>query len=74
MNLVIRHHFDKVREEYKEAYCRLAGSGVFVMGTGFLLSGICTMFFQSVLTFIPMAAGLVIGLALLISAVAKYNH
>ena len=74
MNLIIRHHCDKVREENKEAYCKLAGSGVLIMGTGFLLSGICTMFFQSVLTFIPMAAGLVIGLALLISAVAKYNH
>ena len=74
MNLIIRHHCDKVREENKEAYCKLAGSGVLIMGTGFLLSGICTMFFQSVLTFVPMAAGLLIGLALLISAVVKYNH
>ena len=74
MNLIIRYHCDKVREENKEAYCRLAGIGVFLMGLGFFLSGIFTVFFQSVFTFIPMAAGLVIGIALLISAVVKYNH
>jgi hypothetical protein len=74
MNLIIRYHCDKVREENKEAYCKLAGIGVLLMGLGFLLSGIFTVFFQSVFTFIPMAAGLVIGIALLISAVVKYNH
>ena len=74
MNLIIRYHCDKVREENKEAYCKLFGIGVLIMGIGFLLSGICTMFFQSVLTFIPMAAGLVIGIAVLISAMVKYNR
>ncbi len=74
MNLIIRYHCDKVREENKEAYCKLAGIGVLLMGLGFLLSGVFTVFFQSVFTFIPMAAGLVIGIALLISAVVKYNH
>ena len=74
MNLIIRYHCDKVREENKEAYCRLAGIGVLLMGLGFLLSGIFTVFFQSVFTFIPMAAGLVIGIVLLISAVVKYNR
>ena len=74
MNLIIRYHCDKVREENKEAYCKLAGTGVLLMGLGFLLSGIFTVFFQSVFTFIPMAAGLVIGIALLISAVVKYNR
>ena len=74
MNLIIRYHCDKVREENKEAYCKLAGIGVLLMGLGFFLSGIFTVFFQSVFTFIPMAAGLVIGIALLISAVVKYNH
>ena len=74
MNLIIRYHCDKVREENKEAYCKLAGIGVLLMGLGFLLSGIFTVFFQSALTFIPMAAGLVIGITLLISAVVKYNR
>ena len=74
MNLIIRYHCDKVREENKEAYCKLAGIGVLLMGLGFFLSGIFTVFFQSVFTFIPMAAGLVIGIALLITAVVKYNH
>ena len=74
MNLIIRYHCDKVREENKEAYCRLAGIGVLLMGLGFLLSGIFTVFFRSVFTFLPMAAGLVIGTALLISAVVKYNR
>lgn len=74
MDLIISFHNDKVSEENKQAYCALSGTGVLIMGTGFLLSGICTAFTQSVLVFVPMTAGLVIGLTMLLSAVRKYNH
>ncbi len=74
MDLIISFHSDKVREENKQAYCTLSGRGVMIMGAGFLLSGICTAFTQSVLVFVPMTAGLVIGLTMLLSAVRKYNR
>ena len=74
MDLIISYHCDKVSDENKSAYCTLAGIGVFIIGTGFGLSGICTILLQSVYAFVPMTAGLVLGMALLISAVIKYNH
>ena len=74
MELIIRYHCDKVKEENKPAYCTLAGTGVFVTGIGFILSGICSALMQSVLIFIPMAAGLAAGIALLILAGTRYNR
>jgi len=44
------------------------------MGIGFGLSGICTVLLQSVLAFIPMTSGLVVGIAMIILAVVKYNR
>ena len=74
MDLIISHHSDKVSEENKPAYCKLMGIGVFVMGAGFLLSGICTVFVRSALAFAPMTVGLVSGIVLLTAAVKKYNR
>ena len=73
MNLIISYHCDKVSEENKQAYCTLSGVGVFTIGIGFVLSGICTVCLQNVYAFIPMAVGLVLGIALLIAAGIKYN-
>lgn len=73
-DLIISYHIDKVSEENRQAYCTLFGAGVLVMGTGFILSGICTAFVRTVFTFGPMAAGLALGMALLVSAIMKYNH
>ena len=72
--LIIRYHCDKVSEENKPAYCMLSGIGVFLIGLGFVLSGICAAFTQSVLVFIPMAAGLAAGIMLLVLAGTRYNH
>ena len=44
IDLIISYHSDKVSEENRQAYCTLSGTGVLVMGFGFLLSGICTVF------------------------------
>ena len=74
MDLIIRYHCDRVREENKSAYCTLSGIGVFVIGTGFVLSGICAVFMQSVHIFIPAAAGTAAGIVLLILAGIRYNH
>ena len=74
MDLVIRYHCDKVSEENKPAYCTITGIGVFVIGIGLILSGICAAFVQSPLAFIPMAAGLAAGIVLLILAGVRNNH
>ena len=74
MDLIIRHHCEKVREENKRAYCTLAGIGVLIMGIGFLLSGICITWTRSAFIFVPMTAGLAAGIALLASAIVKYNR
>ena len=73
INLIIRYHCEKVKEENKQAYCKLFGIGIFVIGIGFLLSGVCTPFTQSVFSFVPMTAGLVLGMVLTFSSVIKYN-
>ena len=74
MNLIIHYHCDRVSEENKPAFCALAGIGVFVMGIGFCLSGICTVWFRTASAFIPMTAGLVLGIALEALAVIRYNR
>ena len=74
MDLIISYHCDKVSEENKKAYCRLSGIGVFIMGIGFGLSGICSFLFRSVFIFIPMTVGLTAGTALLASAGIRYNR
>jgi len=74
MNLIISQHCEKVSEDNKKAYCRLFGIGIVVIGVGFGLSGILTVLLQSVLVFIPMTVGLVLGIAMVIFAVVKYNR
>ncbi len=74
LDLIIRWHCDRVKEEDKPAYCRRFGLGLILTGIGFCLSGIGALFEPSARIFIPMAAGLVVGTALLISAVIRYNR
>ena len=74
MELIIRHHCDRVSKENKPAFCTLSGIGLFAIGTGFILSGICSVFMRSFFSFIPMAFGLTSGIVLLILAEIRYNH
>lgn len=74
MDLIISYHSDKVSEANKPAYCALLGTGVLIMGIGFLASATCTVFIQSARVFVPMAAGLLAGAVLLVSAIIKYNR
>ena len=73
INLIIVYHMDKVSEDNKPAFCRLSGLGLLVMGCGFIASGIWTMVYGALLSFIPMTVGSVVGIILLISAGIKYN-
>lgn len=74
IDLIIRRHVEKVREEDKPAYCALAGTGVLAVGIGFALTGLCAPLLRSALAFAPMAAGLAAGIALLILAGIRYNR
>ena len=74
MNLIISHHCEKVKEENKQVYCRLFGIGVFVIGIGFLLSAVCIPLVKTVFSFIPLTAGIVLGIVLIVSSIAKYNR
>ena len=73
-DLIISYHSDKVKAENREAYCKLFGIGILVMGTGFLLSGICTAFVRSAFVFVPMAVGSTVGIVMLTVAIIKYNR
>jgi len=74
MNLIISHHCEKVKEENKQAYCKLFGIGVFIIGIGFLLSCVCIPLIKTFISFIPLAAGLIVGIVLIVSAIVKYNR
>ncbi len=74
IDLIIAYHHDKVSKGNKQVYCMLSGIGVLIIGCGFLLSGICTLSVHSFYAFIPMSAGLMLGIVLLISASIKYNR
>lgn len=73
INLIIVYHMDKVSEDNKAAFCKLSGLSLLIMGCGFIASGIWTIVSGALLSFIPMIAGIVVGIALLISAGVKYN-
>lgn len=74
IELIIRHHMDKVSDKNKQAYCKLCGIGLLIVGIGFAISGICMAFTIELYCWIPMIAGLVTGILLLAISVGKYNH
>ena len=74
MDLIIQYHCSKVQEADKRSFCALSGLGILVIGIGFLLSGLCTVFLRSALVFVPMTVGLIAGIILLASAIGKYNR
>lgn len=74
IDLIISYHHDKVSEENIRAYCILSGTAIIIIGIGYGISGMCTLFLQSAYVFLPMVTGLIIGTAMLIVAGIRYNH
>ena len=74
IELIIKHHMDKVSDKNIKAYCNLCGIGVLIAGTGFVISGIYMAFTIEIFSWIPMIIGLVTGILLLAVAVGRYNH
>ena len=74
IDLIIRHHMDKVSDKNKQAFCKLCGIGVFILGIGFVVSGICMLFTIDPFSWVPMTIGLAAGILLMTISVIRYNH
>ena len=74
ISLVHDYHYNRVSDENKPAFCRKVGIGMTVIGTGMVLSGVITMLSGSLLSLIPLAAGLAVGTPIMLRAIRKYNH
>ena len=80
LSLMHDYHVNKVSAENKTAFCRLsgigliAGIGLIVIGIGLLISAVILFVTDSAYSFLCFAVFFVVGLAMLISAGAKYNR
>ena len=68
------YHVNKVSAENKTAFCRLSGIGLIVIGIGLLISAVILFVTDSAYSFLCFAVCFVVGLAMLITAGAKYNR
>ena len=73
INLLHSHHRDKVAEADKTAFCTMAGWGILSIGLGCALTAILIALTESPLSFLALAAGFAVGLALLNGAEKRYN-
>lgn len=73
ISLFHSYHYDKVTAEDKSSFCKLSGIGVLVMGCAMLVSGIVVAITDSAYSFIILAIGFAVGLAMMVMAGAKYN-
>ncbi len=67
------YHSNKLSEENKKAFCTIMGVGLILVGAGIAIYGILLSFSPSIKVLIPMAAGFVIGLVMMVYAILKYN-
>ena len=74
ITLMHDYHVNKVSEENKAAYCKLAGIGLMEIGLGAVVTAILLCFSESPKGFITFAIGFVIGFAMMIAAGRKYNR
>ena len=79
LSLMHDYHVNKVSAENKTAFCRLSGIGLtgiglIVIGIGLLISAVILFVTDSAYSFLCFAVFFVVGLAMLISAGAKYNR
>jgi cobalamin synthase len=72
VSLLHDYHYQNVREEDLPEYTRQIGTGLLVMGIGLCLTGILFVFLV-LFWWLPMAAGLITGIILLILAQKKFN-
>ena len=74
LSLMHDYHVNKVSAENKTAFCRLSGIGLIVIGIGLLISAVILFVTDSAYSFLCFAVCFEVGLAMLITAGAKYNR
>ena len=74
LSLMHDYHVNKVSAEHKAAFCRLSGIGLIIIGIGLLISAVILFGTDSAYSFLCFAVCFVVGLAMLITAGAKYNR
>ena len=74
ISLLHDYHYEKVSQENKKAYCTLSGLGVFLVGSGILVSGVIVAFTDSTWGFLAFAVGFAAGIPLNITAQCRYNR
>ena len=72
ISLIHDYHYRNVKEEDVPSYTRQIGSGLIIIGSGILLTGMLDLL-NSSLWWIPLIIGFSIGLIVIIKAQKKYN-
>ena len=73
ISLLHDYHYQYVKRENIPAYTRQVGIGLVIVGTGIAAAGLLDLVLSR-LWWVPLAAGIVLGVALLIRAQRKYNR
>ena len=66
------YHYKNVKKEDIPAYIRQIGIGLIIIGAGIVITGLLNLVYSS-LWWIPLSAGFVIGLVVILMAQKKYN-
>ena len=72
ISLIHDYHYRNVKEEDVPSYTRQIGSGLIIIGSGILLTGMLDLL-NSSLWWVPLIIGFSIGLIVIIKAQKKYN-
>ena len=72
VSLIHEYQYQNVKEEDIPAYTRHIGIGLIIMGVGICATGALNMF-SSPLWWIPLAAGILVGIIIMSVAQKKYN-
>lgn len=73
ISLLHDYHYQYVKQEDIPAYTRQMGIGLVIVGAGIASAGIFDLFLPS-LWWAPLAAGIILGLIVIIMAQRKYNR
>lgn len=68
------YHTDKLSPENREAFCRLSGIGIIVIGVGLMITAVLLGITDSAYSFICFTICFITGLIMLIVAGMKYNR
>lgn len=74
IDIIHDYHIKKIKESDKKAYTTVMGKAMIVIAIGLAVSGIIGIFTDSIKSGIPLGAGFVFGLCIMIYAQIKYNH